>query len=135
MSATKTVTKRSFTFVSEGYVELTRAVFAFFGSESLYYQLIPGVGFCVATSLDGPINISALDEGWSNPTPASQPKITEKAIEWLEGMTEDQRSCFVPKHKRPRGTHEGTRLVGFEARSMRNHTGEYEVLVITPAWV
>ncbi len=133
MSTTKTAFKRHFEMSSMGLEELNRALFAFFGSDSLYYQIIPEMGFCVAASSDGPANIMMFEDGWTDPTPASLPKINTLAIEWLDGLSKQEKLAL--NTSRPNGSYHGDRLVGFKATSWRTANGHHEVLVIVPGWV
>lgn len=132
-TATKTVTKRTFSFTSEGNVQLQRALSMFFGAESLYYVLIPEYGFCVAASCDGPTNIQGVEQKWQEPTPASLETIALKATEWLRGLS--HKEAMSLNTSRPNSLYAGQHLRGFKVESLRTSDGVHEMLLIIPGWV
>lgn len=134
MTDTKVITKRSFIFTSEGYEELEKALLLFFGPATLYYVATPDQGFFVASSADGPSNIMMVEEVWMEPDSASLPKVTEIAIDWLESLNQEARER-LSHQRRPHRNWEGNRLEGFEIHSLRNSTGECQMLYIKPGWV
>lgn len=128
------ITKRRFIFTSEGYVDLEKALFLFFGPGVFYYVISPEQGFIVADNADGPSNIFLIEDDWVNPASAGLPKIAELAIDWLEGLSQEERERLADRKLRG-GNHTATRLEGFDIHSLRNSSGEQQVLRIRPGWV